>query len=145
MVVAAWGGCKRPPAPAVAAHDGGAVSIAGKTVADAARPSREVELRSFLWDWVATQNNGNFAGYRANYSAAFQGLDRTKKRVRVVKAAAWMQGQQRLFAKPQSVTIRDEQTQVAGEDGELRFIRAVDSGTYHEEGWRSRAPRRVVA
>jgi hypothetical protein len=144
MVLAALAGCKRTPAQPALVPDASVPKIANKTLPAPPPPSHEAELRSFLLDWAAAQNSGDFADYQAKYSVEFQGLDHTKKRAPAVKAAAWMKEQQRLFAKPRSVTIRDEQAQATGSDGELRFIRAVDSGTYHEEGERRLLLRREV-
>jgi ketosteroid isomerase-like protein len=132
----ALGACKRTPVQTVAAPSAATATATSKSVTAPTRDSEETEIRKFLWGWVAAQNNGDFARYRAQYAPEFEGVVRVGKHARKVKAAAWMKEQQRLFAKVQTVATRDEKVQATGDHGEIRFWRTVDSGTYHEESER---------
>jgi ketosteroid isomerase-like protein len=135
-LLVALGACKRTPVPSVAVTDASTEAAIRKTVAAATRPSEKTQILKLLWKWVAAQSNGDFAQYRTLYSADFQVVDRAHKRPRTVKGATWLKRQRRLFSKVQTVATRDEKAQVAGDHGEVRFFKTMDSGTYHEEGER---------
>lgn len=141
LLLIAVSACKRAPEPAATTPTGTVATIQTDPKPDAgpsrsAEPAEDTQLRKFLWNWVTAQNDGDFSSYRAKYAAQFEAVIRTGKRARTVKSTAWMKAQQLLFAKPQTVVTYDEKFQATGDHGEIRLVRTVDSGTYHEQSER---------
>jgi len=110
-----------------------AIVIAGGARADVS--SGVDPLAAALVDkWLAAQNAGDFAAYRALYAAKFTGIRRSGARTVELDLDGWMKDRARMFAKKMTVRADELRTTASADGVHARFRQTFASGRYQDAG-----------
>lgn len=99
----------------------------------------EAEIRARLDEWVAAQNEGDFARYSALYAERFEGVKRAEDRVYRFDHAGWLENRARMFQRPMTVAMSDVAIRLTPQSAVVNFTQRWSSATYSDEG-----PKRMV-
>jgi ketosteroid isomerase-like protein len=129
--------CKRPPA---------AAQVVVPDAAPAVAPISAAPIEVLISKWQAAQNAGDFESYQALYADPFSGLRRSGTRVHVFDRAGWMKDRQRMFRKPQRVSVTAiEIGATSPEQATVRFTQQWSSGAYRDQGKKELSLRATAA
>ncbi len=101
---------------------------------EAQRKLRESKARGILLRWLAAQNAGDFAAYRALYATGFRGVRRSGTRVVRLDRNGWLSDRARMFKKPQRVSAAGLTLTDGGAALEATFTQHYRTGNYEDEG-----------
>lgn len=94
----------------------------------------DAEIRARLDEWVAAQNEGDFARYSALYADRFEGVKRAEDRVYRFDHAGWLENRSRMFQRPMTVAVADVSIRSTAEAVVVNFTQRWSSATYRDEG-----------
>jgi hypothetical protein len=96
--------------------------------------SDAAEARALVDQWLAAQNQGNFAAYEKLYAARFTGVRRSGPRTVRLDRAGWMKDRTRMFAKPMVVSIESLKIAASPALSRATFVQKWASGSYSDAG-----------
>lgn len=139
LVLGFAAGCKRAPS---GVHTTGAVDAAlGAPAAISASA-----VTALVQNWVAAQNAGDLAAYRALYTEPFFGIRRSGPRVVTFDQAGWMKDRTRMFRKPQRIGVSSLEIRAAGpERAAVRFTQEWSTATFRDTGTKELSLRQTPA
>ena len=92
----------------------------------------DVEAR--IADWVASQNEGDFARYSGHYAERLTGVKRVGARTYRYDRAGWLSDRERMFKKKMTVKAQGVQVTPSARSAVARFTQHWSSGTYSDVG-----------
>ena len=124
-----------PSASALSAASTRPVASAAPPASSAPAPTvTEAAARDVLKRWLATQNDGDFAAYKALYAERFEGIRRSGEQVKKLDRASWMRERERMFKNKMAVSADAAQVQVSLGGAEVRFTQTWESAGYKDSG-----------
>jgi ketosteroid isomerase-like protein len=94
----------------------------------------EAAVRALVARWLAAQNKGDFAAYRALYAVSFHGVRRSGGRTAIFDYDGWLHDRERMFKKPMKVAATDLQVTPMDRLAQVTFVQEFSSGTYADRG-----------
>ena len=129
----------RPPSTVAAKTAVPAVTPAApapeQATAAASKPViSDADARSLVGEWLAAQNQGDYARYAALYASRFTGVRRTGEKTRAFDHAGWLEDRKRMFAKPMQVKAGGLQITRMGPSAVVRFDQEWSTASYRDAG-----------
>jgi hypothetical protein len=84
--------------------------------------------------WLAAQNGGKFADYRALYARGFRGVRRSGAVTKRLDLKGWLKDRKRMFAHPMTVSIDKVAFEPVRRGVRVRFVQSFTQGSYHDTG-----------
>jgi hypothetical protein len=94
----------------------------------------EKEVKSFLNDWLATQNTGSYSNYSAMYSERFTGIRRSGSHTYNLNRDAWLEDRKLMFKKKMTVNTKNPEIKLSGTTASVKFEQIWESGSYKDKG-----------
>ena len=102
---------------------------------DVPRPAAEhTRWQGWLQEWVATQNEGDYAAYSGLYGEKLAGVRRSGHDVKEFDREGWLEDRRRMFKKPMAVHASDIATFSHDHTTAIVFIQHWQSGKYADWG-----------
>ena len=146
LALSCWVGCRKessaPAAPPPVPHSEPvaappappAPAVALPVVATPAElPIAASEVDALLKSWLATQNQGDFAGYEQLYAERMTGVRRTGTIVKQLSRAGWMADRRKMFAKQMQVSATEVQI-TAGQTASVLLTQHFATGSFSDVG-----------
>ncbi len=97
------------------------------------------KLQSFVDQWLAAQNGGDFASYEAMYATKFTGTKRVGPRVTQFARKNWLADRQRMFKRAMKVEATELAFLSSPSGADVTFTQSWESGKFADRG-----PKRLM-
>lgn len=98
------------------------------------RSVEEASVRGFVEEWLAAQNERDFARYETLYAERFEGVKRSGPRSYRLVREGWLEDRRRMFARPMQVEAGELRIARAAGSAVVRFEQRFASPTYRDVG-----------
>jgi hypothetical protein len=111
-----------------------ALTALALTVAPARADDATDRAKAVVDTWLAAQNGGKFADYRALYARGFRGVRRSGAATKRLDLKGWLRDRKRMFAHPMTVAIDNVAFEPVRGGVRVRFVQSFTQGAYHDTG-----------